>query len=105
MAEPAALSVIVEPIGVALSAVFTGLASIHWSWWFSRIGSLLASLLSLPWKALLIPLTLIGRILLFVFAPVIYVFSYLAAGAAVVLSFITALEVSFIRVVVKPMES
>lgn len=105
MAEPAALSAIVEPIGVALCAVFTGLASIHWSWWFSRIGSLLASLLSLPWKALLIPLTIISRILLFVFAPVIYVFSYLAAGVAAVLGFVAALEVSFIRVVVKPMES
>ena len=105
MSEPAALSAIIEPIGVALGAVFTGLASIHWSWWFSRFGSLLHSLVNLPWKVLLVPLSILGQILFIIFAPVIYVLSYLATCAAAVLSLIAGLEVRIIRTVVKFIES
>lgn len=86
MSEPTAVSVILEPIGL----IFSGLASIHWSWWASRV----ASLLALPWKLLLAPIRLIVRVVLVVLAPVILVLGYILAGLRAVLNFLASLEVS-----------
>lgn len=90
MAEPTAISVILEPIGLVLSAVTAALTSIHYGWWASR----LASLLALPWKLILIPIRLISSLLLIVFSPVLVVVSHILAIAGALWRFIASLEVS-----------
>jgi hypothetical protein len=85
MAEPTAISVILEPIGL----IFSGLASVHWSWYISRLGALLA----LPWKIALVPLAFTARILLVIFAPLIYILSFTLLCIRTVFTFITSLEV------------
>lgn len=90
MAEPTAISVILEPITLILSTVTTALTSIHYSWWASR----LASLLALPWKLLMVPFRLVASILLVVFSPVLLVLSYVVAMGGVLWRLMASLEVS-----------
>lgn len=85
MSDPDALTIILEPLGSLLAA----LAGIHWSLWFSRLTSLLA----LAWRPLFLPLAILGRILFVVFAPVLYVGSFLVGVVGAVLGLIASLEV------------
>lgn len=84
--DPTAVSVIVEP----LVLIFTSLANIHWGWWFSH----LASLVAFPLKLLLIPLSFIGRLVLAVLSPILFILSYILACISAVFAFIASLEVS-----------
>ncbi|RKK90443.1 hypothetical protein BFJ71_g11597 [Fusarium oxysporum] len=57
-------------------AVFSFLFSFNWSGFFSR----LFTIISFPFRLILIPLSFVLNILLVVFAPAIYLFSYTLAG-------------------------
>ncbi|QPC73527.1 hypothetical protein HYE68_004279 [Fusarium pseudograminearum] len=69
-------------------AVFTWLFSFDWSVFFLRI----FAILSFPFRLILIPLSLVTNVLLTVFAPVIYLFSYTVAGVRSVWAFLAGLE-------------
>lgn len=70
-------------------AVFTWLFSFDWSAFFLRI----FAIVSFPFRLILIPLSLVTNVLLTVFAPVIYLFSYTIAGVRSVWAFLAGLEV------------
>lgn len=91
MSEPTALSAVLEPLALIARAIYSGLSKINWSWWTSR----LASLLALPFRALAIPLKILFGVLYVVFAPVVYVLAFLWSVVAGVAGFIVSLEVSF----------
>ncbi|GKT99337.1 hypothetical protein FLAG1_01426 [Fusarium langsethiae] len=57
-------------------AVFTWLFSFAWSAFFLRI----FAIVSFPFRLILFPLSLVANVLLTVFAPAIYLFSYTVAG-------------------------
>ncbi|CAF3446993.1 unnamed protein product [Fusarium graminearum] len=69
-------------------AVFTWLFSFDWSAFFLRI----FAIVSFPFRLILIPLSLVTNVLLTVFAPVIYLFSYTIAGVRSVWAFLAGLE-------------
>ncbi|QPC64636.1 hypothetical protein HYE67_006867 [Fusarium culmorum] len=69
-------------------AVFTWLFSFDWSAFFLRI----FAIVSFPFRLILIPLSLVTNVLLTVFAPVIYLFSYTVAGVRSVWAFLAGLE-------------
>ncbi|EXM07797.1 hypothetical protein FOIG_02726 [Fusarium odoratissimum NRRL 54006] len=69
-------------------AVFSFLFSFNWSGFFSR----LFAIISFPFRLILIPLSFVLNILLVVFAPAIYLFSYTLAGVRSVWAFLASLE-------------
>ncbi|KAG5806709.1 hypothetical protein H9Q74_007310 [Fusarium xylarioides] len=69
-------------------AVFSFLFSFNWSGFFSR----LFTIISFPFRLILIPLSFVLNILLVVFAPAIYLFSYTLAGVRSVWAFLASLE-------------
>lgn len=85
MAEPTALSVIIEPIAL----VFHGLARIHWIYYLSRLGKLLV----LPLWLLSYPIAFIFRILVVVCSPIIYPVSYVFSWTRALLGYFSGLEV------------
>jgi hypothetical protein len=96
MADPtatSAVSIILEPISLIFSAIATAVTSIHYSWWASRIASLIASLVALPWKLLTIPFRIISAIVLTVLSPVLLILSYVLAIGAALGRLIASLEV------------
>ena len=94
--EATTFSVILEPIGLVLGALFRGLASVPWSLVFSR----LASLVVLPVKAMLVPAKVLARVLFVISTPVLYPLSYLFAGVAALLRLVASLEVRLPTVIV-----
>ncbi|KAI1048245.1 hypothetical protein LB506_002202 [Fusarium annulatum] len=69
-------------------AVFSFLFSFNWSGFFSR----LFTIISFPFRLILIPLSFLLNILLVVFAPAIYLVSYTLAGLRSVWAFLASLE-------------
>ncbi|CVK93395.1 uncharacterized protein FPRO_04270 [Fusarium proliferatum ET1] len=69
-------------------AVFSFLFSFNWSGFFSR----LFTIISFPFRLILIPLSFLLNILLVVFAPAIYLVSYTLAGVRSVWAFLASLE-------------
>ncbi|RGP76839.1 hypothetical protein FLONG3_5045 [Fusarium longipes] len=69
-------------------AIFTWLFSFNWSALFLRI----FAIISFPFRLILFPLSIVSNILLTVFAPAIYLFSYAAAGVRSVWAFLAGLE-------------
>ncbi|KAF4455260.1 hypothetical protein F53441_2410 [Fusarium austroafricanum] len=69
-------------------AIFSFLFSFNWSGFFSR----LFRIISFPFRLIILPLSLISNILLVVFAPAIYLFSYTIAGVRSVWAFLASLE-------------
>ncbi|KAI1025410.1 hypothetical protein LB504_012579 [Fusarium proliferatum] len=69
-------------------AVFSFLFSFNWSGFFSR----LFTIISFPFRLILIPLSFLLNILLVVFAPAIYLVSYTLAGVRSVWVFLASLE-------------
>ncbi|KAH7189122.1 uncharacterized protein B0J16DRAFT_108209 [Fusarium flagelliforme] len=69
-------------------AVFTWLFSFNWSAFFLRI----FAIVSFPFRLILFPLSIVANVLLTIFAPVIYLFSYAAAGVRSVWLFLAGLE-------------
>lgn len=92
MSEPTALSMVLEPLGIIARGIYTGLSKIHWSWWMSRLGSLLA----LPFHILAVPLKFLFGLAYVVFAPVVYVLTFIWSTVTGVVGFIVSLEVSLI---------
>lgn len=70
-------------------AVFTWLFSFNWSGFFLRI----FAIVSFPFRLILYPLSLVANVLLTIFAPAIYLFSYAVAGVRSVWAFLAGLEV------------
>ncbi|KAF4992788.1 hypothetical protein FDECE_13618 [Fusarium decemcellulare] len=71
-----------------VSAVFRFIFSFNWSLLFSRVFQVVA----FPFRLILIPLSFITNILLTLFAPAIYIFSYALAGVRSVIAFFASLE-------------
>ncbi|RKL34482.1 hypothetical protein BFJ72_g9214 [Fusarium proliferatum] len=69
-------------------AVFSFLFSFNWSGFFSR----LFTIISFPFRLILIPLSFLLNILLVVFAPAIYLVSYTLGGVRSVWAFLASLE-------------
>lgn len=90
MGDPTALSMIIEPLVLIASTIYTGLSKIHWSWWTSRLGSLLA----LPFHVLAVPLKILFGVLYVIFAPVVYVLAFLWSIVTGTVGVIVSLEVS-----------
>jgi len=88
MSEPTALSMVLEPLGIIARGIYTGLSKIHWSWWMSRLGSLLA----LPFHILAVPLKFLFGLAYVVFAPVVYVLTFIWSTVTGVVGFIVSLE-------------
>ncbi|CAM1508453.1 Fc.00g053010.m01.CDS01 [Cosmosporella sp. VM-42] len=78
------LSVIFDSLGAIVRAVF----NIQWSWYFAW----LIHILSLPWKIVMIPLSFVARVLLVVFAPALYIVSYVFSWVKAVFAFLALLE-------------
>jgi hypothetical protein len=78
-------------------AVFTWLFSFAWSAFFLRI----FAIVSFPFRLILFPLSLVANVLLTVFAPAIYLFSYTVAGVRSVWDFFIGLEplYTFVRLI------
>lgn len=70
-------------------AVFSWFFSFNWSGLFSR----LFTVIRLPFRLILLPLSFVVNILLTVFAPAIYLFSYTVSGVRSVWAFFASLEV------------
>ncbi|KAF9775915.1 hypothetical protein IL306_005912 [Fusarium sp. DS 682] len=90
-ATPEQASPTVSPFIIAFDiivAIFSFLFSFNWSGFFSR----LFLIISFPFRLILIPLSFIAKILLVVFAPAIYLFSYTLAGVRSVWAFLASLE-------------
>lgn len=84
------LSMILDPLALIFSTLYAGLSKIHWSWWTSR----LVSLLGLPFRVLAVPLKIVFGVLYVLFAPVIYVLAFMWDLVNGVAGFIVSLEVS-----------
>ncbi|KAM0248477.1 hypothetical protein ACHAP5_003423 [Fusarium lateritium] len=69
-------------------AVFSWFFSFNWSGLFSR----LFTVIGFPFRLILLPLTFIANVLLTVFAPAIYLFSYTVSGARSIWAFFASLE-------------
>ncbi|CEI39541.1 unnamed protein product [Fusarium venenatum] len=69
-------------------AVFTWIFSFDWPALFLRI----FAIVSFPFRLILFPLSLVANVILTVFAPAIYLFSYMVAGARSVWAFLAGLE-------------
>jgi hypothetical protein len=72
-----------------LGSIFSFLGSIQWSLRFSQ----LLSILYFPFRLIIYPLRLIVDVLLVVFAPAIYVFSFILSLIRSVFDFLASLEV------------
>ncbi|KAF4120214.1 hypothetical protein GMORB2_3341 [Geosmithia morbida] len=85
MAEAAGgMAVAVEYVGAVAAAV----ASVHWSWWFSHI----AALVYWPVSVIMAPLSFIGRVVLAILSPGIYVASFFVFAGKGVVGFLISLE-------------
>ncbi|KAM0343288.1 hypothetical protein ACHAPU_008738 [Fusarium lateritium] len=69
-------------------SIFSWFFSFNWSGLFSR----LFTIIGFPFRLILIPLSLIANVLLTVFAPALYLFSYAVAGVRSVWAFFASLE-------------
>lgn len=85
MAEPTAISVILEP----LALIFSGLRSLPWS----RLLSLSAAAVAFPFRLLLVALGFLTSVLFVILSPALYILIYLYSWAAAVLAFLASLEV------------
>lgn len=92
MAEPTAISVILEPLTLIVTTLTSIVTSIHYAWWAKK--TLL--LVTFPFKVLLVPFRFLATVLLVIFAPVIHVLSYVHSCVRVVLGLVASLEVSFL---------
>ncbi|KAM0558458.1 hypothetical protein ACHAPJ_004648 [Fusarium lateritium] len=69
-------------------AIFSFIFSFNWSLFFSR----LFTIVTFPFRLIIIPLSFVANVLLTVFAPAIYLFSYGVAGVRAVWAFLASLE-------------
>ncbi|KAI9158742.1 hypothetical protein HJFPF1_06740 [Paramyrothecium foliicola] len=71
-----------------LALIFRGIRSIHWAWFLSWLGRILI----FPIKLMLLPVTFVGRILLVVLSPALYVFSYIGSSVKAIIDYIASFE-------------
>ena len=92
MADPqqSAISTIVEPLTLVFSTIFGVVRAVPWT----AIVSRLATVLALPWKIVLIPLTFFVHVLLAVFAPLIHILAFGWGVVQGIFGFLASLEVS-----------
>ncbi|KAJ4250586.1 hypothetical protein NW762_011845 [Fusarium torreyae] len=69
-------------------AIFGFIFSFNWSLFFSRF----FTIVTFPFRLIIIPLSFVANVLLTVFAPAIYLFSYGVAGVRAVWDFLASLE-------------
>lgn len=86
MADPTAISVILDP----LALVFNTVRSLNWSLYLSWAFTVVA----FPFKILIIPLSFFANILFVALSPAFYIVAYAYSGVKVVLGLIASLEVS-----------
>lgn len=98
MAEATGMAIAAQYIGAAAA----GLASIHWSWWFSNaatavywpVSYVVGFLSTVLGSVLLVPLAFAGRVVLSIFSPALYVASFFLSISVGIVHFIVSLEVS-----------
>lgn len=87
MADPTAVSVILDP----LVLIFNALRSVNWSFYFIWA----FYLISLPIRLILVPLRFLASFLFVLFSPALYILGYLYGGVTAILGFLASLEVRF----------
>lgn len=92
MSESSAFSIVVDTVGL----IARNLVNIQWSWYLAW----LIHILALPWKVLLVPLSFFAHVLLVIFAPILYMLSYILSWARQVMAFLVSLEVSRTHIVI-----
>ncbi|KAF4989997.1 hypothetical protein FGRMN_8771 [Fusarium graminum] len=89
--SPEQLPPTISPFVLAFNiivSIFGWFFSFNWSGLFSR----LLTIVGFPFRLILIPLSLTANVLLTVFAPALYLFSYTVAGVQSVWAFFASLE-------------
>ena len=89
MAEPTAITVIVEPLVLLSSFLYSAVTSVHYKWWILRV----ASVVAFPFRLLLIPLRVVASILSVIFGPFTYLAYSIAALVSTLWAWLVSLEV------------
>ncbi|KAG9255266.1 uncharacterized protein F5Z01DRAFT_44732 [Emericellopsis atlantica] len=88
MAEPTAVSVIIEPLSLIFGFAYSAVTSIHYKWWILHM----ATVVAFPFQLLLIPLRIVTSVLSVVFAPFIYLGYCFIALASTLWTWLASLE-------------
>ncbi|KAI6782878.1 uncharacterized protein J7T54_002037 [Emericellopsis cladophorae] len=89
MAEPTAISVIIEPLSLIFGFAYSAVTSIHYKWWILHI----ATVVAFPFQLLLIPLRIVTSVLSVVFAPFLYLCYSFVALVSTLWTWLASLEV------------